>query len=183
MDRYVALLRGINVGGKNLIRMPDLKRCFEEMGFADVVTYIQSGNVIFAAGDAAGDRAGLVQRIEAGLAERFRYDASVVLRTRDELRAVVESAPPGFGSDPELRRYDVLFLKEPLTATEAFAVLPRRDGVDEAAPGPGVVYYSRLIGRASQSRLSRVTSMPIYASMTIRNWNTTTRLLEMLDAV
>lgn len=72
MDRYVALLRGINVGGKNLIRMPDLKRCFEEMGFADVVTYIQSGNVIFAAGDAAGDRAGIVQRIEAGLAERFQ---------------------------------------------------------------------------------------------------------------
>lgn len=183
MDRYVALLRGINVGGKNLIRMPDLKRCFEEMGFADVVTYIQSGNVIFAAGDAAGDRAGLVQRIEAGLAERFRYDASVVLRTRDELRAVVESAPPGFGSAPELYRYDVYFLKEPLIAADTLPQIPTRDGVDEVFAGPGVIYATRLISRATRSRLSRITSLPVYARMTIRNWNTTTKLLELLEEV
>jgi len=179
MVRYVALLRGINVGGKNLIRMADLKACFEDMDFEGVATYIQSGNVVFSAG--AENRAELVQRIEAGLSERFGYAANIVLRSREELRDVVEHAPAGFGTAPALRRYDVLYLKEPLTAADALRQIPSREGVDEVHAGLGVVYFSRLISRATQSRLSRIASMPIYASMTIRNWNTTMRLKKLLE--
>jgi uncharacterized protein (DUF1697 family) len=93
----------------------------------------------------------------------------------------VEGAPEGYGDDPATYRYDVIFLKAPLIAREALRRVPVRPDVDEVYAGRGVLYHSRLIARAAQSRLSRVVSMPIYQSMTIRNWNTTTRLLRMMD--
>jgi uncharacterized protein (DUF1697 family) len=104
-----------------------------------------------------------------------------VLRSRAQLRAVVERAPEGFGADPDAFRYDVIFLKEPLTARAALKSVPTRQGVDEVYAGPGVLYFSRLISRAAQSHLSKVVSLPIYQSMTIRNWNTTMTLLRMMD--
>jgi uncharacterized protein (DUF1697 family) len=175
----VALLRGINVGGKNLIRMSALKLCFEENGFADVVTYIQSGNVLFTA--PTSPAADLTRRIEAMLAEAFDYVPTVVVRTRRQMRAVVARAPKGFGREPAKYRYDVIFLKEPLAAKDALRSVPAKPGVDAAHPGAGVLYFSRLTAKASQSRLSRIASSPIYPSVTIRNWTTTTRLLSMLD--
>jgi uncharacterized protein (DUF1697 family) len=114
MPGYVALLRGINVGGKNLIKMPALKACFEANAFEDVATFIQSGNVLFASPETPA--AELTQRIEAMLAETFGYQANVVVRNRKQMRAVVERAPDAFGADPVRYRYDVIFLKEPLTA-------------------------------------------------------------------
>lgn len=177
MGRYVAFLRGINVGGKNLIRMPDLVRCFEDLGLRDVTTYIQSGNVLFSS---AGPRAGLSERIEAALTKRFTYSASLVLRSDRQLRDVARRAPEGFGAQPARCRYDVIFLKSPLTAAAALALVPRREGVDEAYAGPGVLYFSRLISQASRSQLSKIVTLPIYKQVTIRNWNTTTALLRLL---
>jgi hypothetical protein len=92
MTRYVALLRGINVGGKNLIKMAALRACFEELGFSDVATYIQSGNVLFRTG---GKRAELTARIEGALAETFSYQASVVLRSKKQMQGIVAGAPEG----------------------------------------------------------------------------------------
>ncbi len=178
MARYVALLRGINVGGKNPVPMAALKACFEAQGFAGVVTYIQSGNVLFTSTERSS---ALVARIEAGLSETFGYPASVVLRSRQQLRKAVDGAPRAFGSRPSQFRYDVIFLKEPLTAAEAMKSVSAKPGVDEAFAGPGVLYVSRLIAKASQSQLSRIASTPIYKSMTIRNWNTTSRLLELME--
>ncbi len=177
-SRYVALLRGVNVGGKNLVPMAALKAFFEAEGLGDVATYIQSGNVLFTSAEPGG---ALVARLEAGLSEAFGYDASVVLRSRDELRRVVAGAPAGFGARPALHRYDVIFLKEPLSADEALAAAPVRPGVDRVAAGEGVLYYSRLVAKASQSRMSRITALPVYRRMTIRNWTTTTRLLELME--
>jgi uncharacterized protein (DUF1697 family) len=105
-----------------------------------------------------------------------------VVRSRQQLRRVVREAPPGFGTRPAQYRYDVLYLKPPLTAAEALALVPARPGVDRVFAGSGVLYFSRLIEKASQSQLNRVVAMPIYRQMTIRNWNTTTRLLEIMDA-
>lgn len=179
MTRYVALLRGINVGGKNLIDMLALKTCFEAQGFTDVVTYIQSGNVIFSSSEKG---ARLVARIESQLSKTFDYRASVVLRSRQQLRRVLEGAPGGFGARPKLYRYDVIFLKDPLSAAEALHSVTARDGVDRVFVGSGVLYFSRLIRKASQSYLSRLVSMRVYKRMTIRNWNTTTRLLDIMEA-
>ena len=179
MASYVALLRGINVGGKNLIRMPALKACFEATGFEEVATYIQSGNVLFASTETRP--AVLARRIEAMVGEAFGYDATVVVRSHRQMRAVVERAPEGFGTEPTTYRYDVIFLKEPLTARVALESVPTNPAVDRAHAGTGVLYFSRLISKATQSRMSRIISSPIYPSVTIRNWNTTTKLLAMMN--
>ena len=175
---YVALLRGINVGGKNRILMADLVARFESAGYKDVRTFIQSGNVVFRAD--RGERAELIDAIERVLSDAFDYSATLALRDREEMRAVVEAAPPGFGGEPDHYRYDVLFLIPPLTSDEALGVLTVTDGVDAAWAGPGVVYHSRLTARASQSRMSRLVSHPVYQRITIRNWSTTTKLLSMM---
>ena len=162
-----------------MIKMPALKECFESGGFTDVATYIQSGNVIFRG---SGSGAELTTRIEKMLGKTFdHYPASVVLRSHSQMRSTVEKAPKGFGTDLGRYRYDVLFLKPPLTAAAALKQIPTKEGVDEVHGARGVVYFSRLASRASSSRLNRVASMPIYQSMTIRNWNTTSRLLQLMD--
>jgi uncharacterized protein (DUF1697 family) len=178
MTRYVALLRGINVGGNNLIRMADLRACLEAGGFDDVRTYIQSGNLVFTA---SGSSATLTERLERTLSAGFGYEATVAVRSARQFRAIVDAAPEGFGADRERYRSDVIFLMPPLTPARAIADVPTREGVDRAWTGPGVLYFERLAARASQSRLSKIASLPIYRSLTIRNWATTCRLLEMLE--
>jgi uncharacterized protein (DUF1697 family) len=173
----VALLRGINVGGRNIIRMKDLKACFEEHGFDRVETYIQSGNVLFDGPTGAG---ALTRRLEAMLGEAFEYRACVVLRTRAQMESIVRAAPPGFGADLERYRCDVMYLRAPLTATRALASVPTKRGVDQAHAGPGVLYFSRLASRASASQLPKIVGLPMYGSLTIRNWNTTVKLLGMM---
>jgi len=180
--QYVALLRGINVGGDNVIKMADLRACLARCdGLSDVATYIQSGNVLFSADEA--DSAALAARLEAAVSAGFPpYQARILVLGHDAVQRIVRCAPPGFGADPTVRRSDVLYLFGALDASEALADVPIRPDVDEAHAGPGVLYFSRLAARASQSHLSRVVGMPIYQSMTIRNWNTTTRLLALMDA-
>jgi uncharacterized protein (DUF1697 family) len=179
VTRYVALLRGINVGGNNLIRMMALKACFEKHGFRDVATFIQSGNVLFESAESR--RTALVREIEELLAATFDYPASIVLRSQKQLHDIVEHAPARFGTQPARYRYDVIFLKEPLKASVALESVLTRAGVDQAHAGVGALYFSRLISRASQSQLSRIVSSPIYKNLTIRNWNTTTKLLQMME--
>ena len=179
MARYVALLRGINVGGNHLIKMPALKACFEDHGFTDVSTYIQSGNVLFSG---KGTTTAITTKLEKALEGTFGFAVPVVVKSQTEMEHVVERAPRGFGKDPTKYRYDVLFLKAPLTAKEAFPDVPTNEGVDEKFAGDGVLYFSRLISRATQSRLGRVVALPIYKRMTIRNWNTSTKLVTLLTA-
>jgi uncharacterized protein (DUF1697 family) len=179
MNQYVAFLRGINVGGKNLIKMPALKACFEGLGFEEVRTYIQSGNVLFRA---RGSNAALTKQIETALSKTFDYESRVVVRSHKQMKEIVSNAPEGFGRDPATYRYDVLFLKAPLTAARAIKSVSTKAGVDRASAGKGVLYFSRLISKATQSHLARIVSMPVYQSMTIRNWNTTTKLLNMMES-
>ncbi|MXX67121.1 MAG: DUF1697 domain-containing protein [Chloroflexi bacterium] len=176
---WLALLRGINVGGRNVIRMAELRKCFELEGFRGVVTYIQSGNVVFRSASSRPEA--LTARIEEMLAAEFDYGARVALRSRDQMRAVVEGSPPGFGTQPDAYRYDVLFLMPLLTANDALEHVSARPGVDQVWAGGDVLYFSRLIAKASRSHLSRIASMPVYQSMTIRNWRTTTRLLKLME--
>jgi uncharacterized protein (DUF1697 family) len=181
MTRYVALLRGINVGGNNLIKMPALKACFEKQGLRDVVTYIASGNVLFTADEPSPEK--LASLIEGGVIRTFKCASSVVLRSRKQMREIVGRAPSGFGAQPEKFRYDVIFLKEPLTAAVATKSVQLAPGVDEMHAGAGVLYFSRLISQATRSRLGKIAAMPIYKNLTIRNWNTTSALVRMIDEV
>jgi uncharacterized protein (DUF1697 family) len=176
--QYLALLRGINVRGKNLVKMAELRAAFESMGFADVATYIASGNVLFRA--PRRRREELAARIESELTRRFGIELKVVLLTEAHLTAVVEGAPSGFGGDSHL--WDVVFVRKPLTVKKAFGVIEVREGVDRAWAGRGVLYFSRLAAKATSSRLNKVASLPEYKNMTIRNWSTTTKLLALLES-
>ncbi len=176
--RYVALLRGINVGGNNIIKMAALRAHFEQLGHAEVTTYIASGNVLFST--RSRDKRALVKVIEAALSLEFSYESRIVLLSSRELERVVKEAPHGFGEEPKKYRYDVLFVKEPLTPKRALAEVPTKPGVDETYAGKHALYFRRLISKASQSRLSRVVGLPIYRSLTIRNWNTTLKLAELV---
>jgi uncharacterized protein (DUF1697 family) len=174
--RYVALLRGINVGGRNPVPMAALRAAFEDAGHTAVRTYIQSGNVLFEAGGRIDEDA-----VEAVLERRFGVPLVVVLRTERHLRAVVDGAPDGFGQRPQEFHSDVVFLKAPLSSRQAMRVVQLRDGVDQAWPGRGVVYFQRLSARRTASRMSKIVGTPEYKRMTIRSWATTTKLLSLLD--
>jgi uncharacterized protein (DUF1697 family) len=179
MNQYLVLLRGINVGGKNIIKMTDLKASFEAMGFSNVLTYIQSGNVLFQSEEK--DKALLTTKIEKGLSRQFDFQARVVVISYKELAAIVRDVPDGFGKAEKMFRYDVIFLKEPLTSKEAMKSVSVREGVDTAHAGRQTLYFSRLISRASQSHLTKIIGLPVYQNMTIRNWNTTTKLLVLME--
>lgn len=175
MTRYVALLRGINVGGKNLIGMADLASAFTEAGFRDVSTLQQSGNVLFSASSADEDA------IERMLERRFHLPIPVIVRSAKQLADIVAAAPADHSS-PELRS-EVIFLKPPLTAKQALADLPElREDVDAIAPGRGVLYFSRVRAQATKTRVQLLLAMPMFKQMTMRTWGTTTRILEILEA-
>lgn len=182
MPGYVALLRGINVGGTNPVAMDALAASFREAGYEDVRTHIQSGNVLFSTDvSAASGGPALEAALESMLQERFGTEIPVIVRSRDELAAIVADAPPGHGS-ADLRS-DVYFLKHPLTADEVMAELPElREGVDTMTPGSGVLYFSRVKAQATKTRVQRLLAMPVFKRMTVRTWGTTTRLLALLDA-
>lgn len=177
MNRFVALLRGINVGGNNIIKMSDLKTCFEEMGFQNVITYIQSGNVLFDSDEI--NQLQLTQQIEKALSERFNYNSKVVLLSQQVLIQIVNATPEGFGAFPDEYRYDVIFLKPPQSSEEALSKLKTKEGVDFVTAGDGVLYFSRLSAMSGQSQMTKMIGTAIYKEMTIRNWNTTTKLCEL----
>lgn len=174
--KYVALLRGINVGGKNIIKMDELKTCFEEMGFDDVKTYIQSGNILFSSN--VPDVEKLILKIEKVISRRFNYTSNVILITYNELKEIVESAPENFGKN-DLYKYDVLFFKKTLTAENAFEQIKIKEGIDHLYKGKDVLYFSRLGDKSTQSCMNKLSSNPVYQQMTIRNWNTTTKILDL----
>ncbi|HLM17274.1 MAG TPA: DUF1697 domain-containing protein [Acidimicrobiia bacterium] len=176
--QYVTLLRGINVGGRNKVPMAELRSAFEDAGYTDVRTYIQSGNVVFASN---APRRSLEVDIEKMLERHLGYPLVVVIRSHAQLRSVVANAPAEFGAKPGTYHSDAIFLRSPLTATRVMKMVKLREGVDQAWPGQGVVYFARLSAERTKSRMSSIVGTPEYANMTIRSWATTTKLLGLLD--
>ena len=180
MNTYVILIRGINVGGKNKVRMADLRQCLEELGFAQVSTYIASGNVILES-DQQPDA--IKTQIEGLLPEKFTLDnklIKVLVLTRRQFQAVIENKPKGFGDQPDQYHSDAIFLID-IDMDQAMPVFSPREGVDKIWAGEGVIYSQRLSAQRTKSRLSKIMAAPAYKSMTIRSWQTTTKLLELLS--
>ena len=181
MTRYLVLLRGINVGGRNKVPMAALRELLESLGYTRVSTYIASGNAILSSDRAAGT---VKREIEGALPKAFKLDSeliAVLVLTRAQLQAVVRDRPKGFGDNPDTYHSDAIFLiviDEP-TAMKVFH--PRPD-VDEVWPGTGVIYSQRLSAQRTKSRLGKIVGTPAYKKMTIRSWATTTTLLERMEA-
>lgn len=180
MTTYLILLRGINVGGKNKVSMAELRLGLEELGFANVRTYINSGNVLLESDQSPKQ---ISARIEELLPKKFKLDSSlirVLALSHEDLRQIVRSAPKGFGAEPTKYHSDVIFMMD-IDVQDALPVFSPREGVDRIWPGKAVVYSQRLSAERTKSRLNKIMESPLYKSMTIRNWNTTTKLLAMLD--
>ena len=176
---YIALLRGINVGGKNIIKMERLKKVFEDMGFLDIKTYIQSGNVIFQTLES--DKLKLTDRIENQLQRYFSAEIKTLILTADDLAETVKKAPGNFGTEPEKFRYDVWFLLPPTMVNDVVSNLRLREGVDFLQAGKNVIYTSRLTSQMGKSYFSKIMQTQVSKNFTIRNWNTTTTLLELTN--
>ena len=160
--------------------MTGLRTCLEELGFSHVSTYIASGNVILAS-DECPDA--IQAQIEKVLPERFKLDSElirVLVLMRKQLQAVIANKPKDFGEHPEKYHSDAIFLMG-IDAAEAMPVFNPREGVDTVWPGDGVIYSQRLSAQRTKSRLNKIVGTPAYQSMTIRNWNTTTKLLTLLE--
>jgi uncharacterized protein (DUF1697 family) len=180
VTRYLVLLRGINVGGKNKVPMAELRRLLEDLGFSDVSTYIASGNLVLRSDRPARE---IKERIEDALPRTFRLDSdliAVLVLSQAELRAVVEGKPKGFGEQPDRYHSDAIFLIG-IDATAAMEVFDPREGVDRVWPGDGVIYSQRLSAERTKSRLNKIMRSPAYKSMTIRSWATTIALLDLFE--
>jgi uncharacterized protein (DUF1697 family) len=180
VTRYLVLLRGINVGGKNKVPMAALRELLEGLGYSDITTYIASGNVIL-----SSDRppAEIKREIEEALPKAFRLDSeliSVLVLSRAQLRAVVDKKPKGFGEQPELYHSDAIFLIG-IDAETAMEVFDPHPEVDRVWPGDGVIYSQRLSAKRTKSRLNKAITTPLYKSMTIRSWATTMALHALMD--
>jgi uncharacterized protein (DUF1697 family) len=127
------------------------------------------------------DKQIIEQMIEKALFMQFSMKINVIVVSFEELNNVVEHKPKSFGEDKTKFKYDVWFLKSPLTSQEVTSNIRLKESVDFVFAGDGVVYSSRLIERASQSYMSELSRTQYYKNLTIRNWNTTKRLLEIMQ--
>jgi uncharacterized protein (DUF1697 family) len=175
---YVALLRGVNVGGKNKLPMKDLKELFVAAGAENVRTYIQSGNVVFEADPDAS--VGHVDLITRQIQERFGIRTTLVLRTVDELKEVLAENPFLEKGIAEERLY-VAFLAERPAAERVAALDPDRSPPDEFVVR-GQEIYLRLLNGAGRSKLTTdYFESKLKTTATARNWRTVTNLLEMME--
>jgi len=163
------------------VPMAELRTCLEELGFHDVVTYIASGNVIVRSNKTPAQIQAL---IEAALPTHFMLDSELVrvlVLDHAQLQSMVSHKPAGFGERPDRYYSDAIFLMG-IEASEAMAVFSPREGVDTIWPGDGIIYSQRLSAERTKSRLGKIVGTIPYKSMTIRSWNTVTKLLELLQA-
>lgn len=180
MEKYLVLLRGINVGGKNKVPMADLKNCLENLGFSDISTYIASGNVLL---NSDQDKHQIKTMIEQALPNCFHLDDEIVkvlVVSKSQLQTVIATKPEGFGEQPDVYHSDVIFLID-VPVSQVISIFNPREGVDNIWAGESVVYSQRLSSKRTKSRLNKIMSSPFYKYMTIRNWNTVTKLADMIS--
>lgn len=172
MTRYVALLRGINVGGIR-ITMADLAEVFTESGFRDVRTVLASGNVLFESDD---DAATLKPAIEAALTSRFGYEAYVFVLEQSRVSGVVDAYP---FDDLEGRHSYVVFVSDPDVLARWGAVADDLDAAVEClSPGDGVLYWQVEKGHTLDSTVGKQTGAARYKAVTtVRNLKTLRKLV------
>ncbi len=177
--KYVALLRGINVGGKNKVDMKQLKAVFEEAGMTSVRTYINSGNVIFDTTERGRTR--LTQRLEKAIERRFGFKVDVLLRDLETMRALVKAIPGGWRDDAATRCY-VMFLWDDIARPAILKQVMVKPEMDDVRYVAGAIVWRVDRKNITRSGMTRLTGTPLYKQMTIRNVNTTRKLLELMEA-
>ena len=179
--RFLALLRGINVGGHNIIAKDDLRACFQDLGFGGVRTYIQSGNIVFRADGTSVDD--LIATIEQRLSERFAYDAQVVVLSYRDYQTVLRAAPDGWGID-ERQKHNACFTLPCLDPAGVIAQLPApTDSLETVTLGPRVLFWSIPKQQPSRTTYAKLPAARVYRQLTIRNHNTVFKLRDLLETL
>jgi len=174
---HVALLRGINVGGNNIVSMKQLKETFEQLGFADVKTYINSGNIVFTT--PAENDATLVGKIEKAILKQYGFEVRVVVKSRAEVATVVKKIPPQWVTDKDMRT-EVMFLWSDVDKPGILKGIAAAPAVDNLLYAKGAVIWNFDRANYSKSKIGKLIGTHVYKNMTGRNANTTRKLLEMM---
>jgi uncharacterized protein (DUF1697 family) len=180
-NRFVALLRGINVGGHNIIAQDDLRRCFESIGLSSVLTYIQSGNVLFRSN--AKSIKNLTGKIEAALSSEFSYEARAVVLSHEQFASDLQAIPENWGVD-ETRKHNALFMLGELQPAQILAQLPApKEKYEKVGTGKCTIFWSASKKDLGKTTMMKLASMPVYKQMTIRNHKTTFKLLTLFEEI
>ena len=175
---FVALLRGVNVGGNNIISMKSLKTSFEQMGFSDVSTYINSGNILFKAKER--DARKLETRIEAMLSRDYKLGCKVVVRSLLEMASLIENLPKNWNGDSEWK-YNVIFLRHSIDSEKVLERLGPKPEIEKVVYYPGTLLWSARISEISRTTIQKLSSQKLFQDMTVRNTNTTRKLYELMN--
>jgi uncharacterized protein (DUF1697 family) len=178
MEKYIALLRGVNVGGKNKISMPALRIAFEKIGFLDVITYINSGNVIFSSD--IKNESELIRISESAIADTFSLSIPVTVVSAKALSDILKNAPDWWGTDNKEIYDNAIFVISPTSVEEVFievgAAKPEYEKVSSHA---NVIFWSASLKDFSKTRWSKIANSSVNNKVTIRNANTTRKLLKL----
>lgn len=177
MMTYVALLRGINVGGNSKVEMPKLKQAFERLGLKEVSTYINSGNVIFKTDKNPHQ---LVPVIEQKIERDFGLQVPVVIRSLPQIQAINKALPKSWLTNKEVRT-DVMFLWEDVASPDVLDQLTIRSEIDKVKYIDGTVIWHVTRQNQTKSGLLKIMGTSLYKRMSIRNSNTLRKLCELME--
>lgn len=175
---YVAFLRGINVGGNNIIKMEKLREAFEQMGYTQVRTYIQSGNVIFHT--PTQDKKMIERHIEDSLKKIFHMTLKVLVRSQDDIEQTIAHFPPLFAD--QTWKHNVIYLRGSLDTEEILKRFDLKKDIEHLAYYPGVLYWSAQMANLTKSTMLKLSTRAEYKDMTVRNMNTTKKILLLMQA-
>jgi uncharacterized protein (DUF1697 family) len=175
--RYVALLRGINVGGQTLVKMADLKTCVEGIGFDNVSTFIASGNVLFESGER--DAAKLQTKVERAIEKRFRLPVKVVVLDRASYARIVKTIPPAWIGDATVRA-NVAFVRPGTDAKTIVRELDPDPAIEQVKAVRGAILWATKRTALNRSVMRKLIAGALYKEMTVRNLNTTLKLHDLL---
>lgn len=179
MQTYLALLRGVNVGGKSIIKMAELRTALEQAGCKNVRTYIQSGNVFFDA--EPQDTTALAKKVARVLEQDFHLPVGVAVFSKKMWQAVIDEAPKTWGADPAWK-HNLIIVLPPCTTQEVVTAMGElKLDIEAMTPGQGVLYQSLSWDKFGRTTGGKLASNPIYKQVTVRNYNTATKLLGLFD--
>ena len=177
MSKRILLLRGINIGSNRRVAMPKLRETLTAAGMKDVQTYVQSGNVVVSSRKSPDK---LARETERAIADEFGFDVDVVVRTRDELAAVVKRNPLGDVVD-DPKRYQVSFLAQEPDQQVVHELAELAHGSERLVADGRELYGWHPEGVARSKLWAALAGKKLGVTATARNWTTVTTLLEMAD--
>lgn len=175
MKKYIALLRGINVGGNSKVEMPRLKKVFEELGFSGVSTYINSGNVIFET-NKDDDVSLVVKKIEKALLEIFGFKIRIVVRDIKNIQKLCKDIPAEWKNDED-QKTDILFLWDEFDNKKSIDLI-KTTSVDNLKYTDGAIIWNIKRVDQNKSGMKKFIGTEVYKNMTARNVNTVRKLGE-----